>query len=143
MLVIFDGPEASGKTSVIREMFPTAEVVSWGPVESADVYLEPALKAAEGDEYVIWDRGWASEYVYNQLLDRGRDPEKMCRQLEQIENVRKIMIVADAKTLANRRQRRIDAGETGDLPLDPAKELGAFMAYANRYRWAIIDTSWS
>lgn len=141
-VIIFDGPEAAGKTTLIKRVFARTDqkvVRRWGPVDSIDVY-RPFLMHDLGDPgTVVWDRSWASEYVYNKLLHRDRPIFPELQKLEDVVPVLKVMVLVDPAVAAVRRYRRLEAGQTSDLPVDPYEEHALFYRYAQHHGWAIID----
>lgn len=135
-VIIVDGPEAAGKSTFIANRFPDAEVRKWGPVPNVSAFVPPFFSDRTSDKLVVWDRSWASEVVYNQLLNRGRTPDRIVAELESFRPMR-IIIAAPARTLEMRRNFRLSLGQTDDLPVDPEEELRAFLAYGNAHGWAV------
>jgi hypothetical protein len=149
-LVIVDGPEKSGKTTLVSELRNLGAFVShWGPVGSDAEYATSIRGSVERrkdksnpflgpDDVVVWDRGWASESVYSTLLGRGRrlgsDPwlgewlygRAFCKRV--------MLLGPDPEAL--KRLRTPD-----DLPVDPHTERGAFAAYGIQWGWDCIINS--
>jgi hypothetical protein len=143
-LVIVDGPEKSGKTTLVEELRNLGAFSNhWGPVTSDAEYSAAINGSVERrkdksnpflspDDVVVWDRGWASESVYSTLLGRGRrlgsDPwlgewlygRAFCRRV--------MLLGPDERTLA--RLRTPD-----DLPIDPGVERGEFIRYGGQWGW--------
>jgi hypothetical protein len=136
-LICVDGPEKSGKTTLVSEMVRLgASYVHWGPVESDAEYATALRRHNIGQvgtgDVVVWDRGWASESVYSTLLGRGRrlgsDPwlgewlygRAFCKRV--------MLLGPDSETLV--RLRTPD-----DLPVDPHTEREAFIRYGGQWGW--------
>lgn len=135
-VIVVDGPEAAGKSTFIARRFPGVDVRRWGPVDSVDEYVKPFHEDRIADKLVIWDRSWASEVVYNQLMGRGRSPERVAEELEHF-RVMRVMVVATSRTLEMRRNFRLTLGQTDDLPVDPGQELKSFLAWGETHGWAL------
>lgn len=75
MLIIIDGPEKAGKTTLIRHLVnstPNVVIRKWEPVISDREYLYALQEDISTNltGITIWDRSWASEHVYCNLLNR-------------------------------------------------------------------------
>lgn len=150
-VVIFDGPEAAGKTTLIDQLqrasdVPVARVRRWGPVDSWEAYIDPLNEDLATEGWVVWDRGWAAEVAYNDLLKRGRDVEEwnLHRRLE-IPLMRAgglmVMVLAPVAELAARRHLRLQRGDGhDDLPVDPHPERRRFLHYAQDHGWLIVHS---
>lgn len=138
-VIIVDGPEAAGKSTLIARLWPRERVRRWGPVDSIKVYEEVLTQDLMNSDraIIVWDRSWASEVVYNELLGRGRQVEPDREYLEEYVCL-KLMVLADPMTLILRRQQRVNAGQTDDLPVEPYDEHRLFLKYAKKNHWAII-----
>ncbi len=145
MILVIDGPEKAGKTTLIQNILGItyargipARVHAWGPVDPDDRVYSPVLMEDSLSPHVlhIWQRSWASEHVYAKLLNRDRrlreDPwygewihgravtaQGMC-----------VMLLAPIPAL---RERRDDT----DLNIDVEKEFVEFRDYAVRFRWRL------
>ena len=155
-LIIVDGPEAAGKTTLIREIqsrWAGEQFVSrhWGPVDGWNVYVSPMsedyYRAQDPQTLVVWDRSWASEVVYNDLLDRGREIDEALIDLWLADPVRSngllLILTAPPDVLRARRTERLrkevpHAQLEVDLPVDPDEESAAFLAYARKHDWSTI-----
>lgn len=152
-LVIFDGPEAAGKTTLIealmKEWGPNSTLRSWGPRDSWLEYCQPLfddLKATKQDPQclVVWSRSWASRFVYNKLLSQGQSvPPSVTRELENIvvaSGGLLYFVYASILELMSRRMARIEeGGHKPDHPISPEKELYAFQSYMRGRKWAAIS----
>lgn len=156
MIIVVDGPEAAGKTTLIKAVtelvrtefghrFSTVKVRKQGPTPTWTVYAgELAQDYAKPSEFVVWDRSWASEIVYNNLLGRGRplDEDVIERLLSPF--VREsggwlLMVSTPVDVLRARRLKRIERGDLSDLEVDVEAEMYAFAEYMDRHGWDSID----
>ena len=149
MILIVDGPEAAGKTTLIRaigrQLTRPPLVRAWGPVDSVHEYWSPlqADLANEGD-LVVWDRSWASEFVYNRLLRRGRSESTILEEATGLEeDVWEsagvlLMVIALPEALHERRAQRRALKDLGDLPVRPEDEARHFAEYAVNHEWAML-----
>jgi hypothetical protein len=153
-MMIVDGPEAAGKTTLITSFLalwaPERRFTrAWGPVTSLHDYEGPLMNdlaeyAHDPLRMAVWDRSWASEWVYNSLLERGRTItindlstlERPCTDM----GVFRLMLVPEPAVLSARRAERVEKGDNSDLPVNPQAEAGAFTYYATEWHWSEIDT---
>lgn len=152
-LLIVDGPEAAGKTTLIRELVKAwnGEVKQrqWGPVISWTTYVKPletdVEAAKDPTKLIIWDRSWASEWAYDILLSRGRGTRltKLAKLEGKVDQVHgsKIMVTAPPIVLRERRAKRTLDGGKPDLPVHPAHESRLFGVYADMNGWMLLDTT--
>jgi hypothetical protein len=149
LILLIDGPEKTGKTTIIRRVRTDLEVLGynvrvrrWGPVYPDDRVYSPDLKTdAESPWNVtIWDRGWPSEHVYGKLLQRDRrlagDPwlgEWLHRRVLFGRGSSVILLPADKSVLAPRR-------DATDLAVNIDAEVTEYEQYANRFGWTIYRT---
>lgn len=148
MILIIDGPEKAGKTTTIRilrdlmkEVGMAVNVRHWGPVTPDDREFSPLLREdIENDPMhtlTIWDRGWASEHVYANLLGRQRrlanDPW-FGEWLHGRAAENKFILLTNPTLLQQRR-------DSSDLPVDPGEEYILFENYAERFQWTKIYTT--
>ena len=140
MLILLDGPEKAGKTTIATELAwkLNGVVVHWGPCITDRVYQEGLRAAAVSKQPVIWDRGWPSEHVYSEMLGRGRrlgaDPwlgEWLYGRAFQTCGVRAIIAGPDPTQLAALRT-------PDDLNVDPAIEQRLFVEYGSRFGYTVI-----
>lgn len=147
-VLIIDGPEAGGKSTVIGHLFARlrqdATLRYWGPVDSWHDYALPLsmdLTRTDG-RLVVWSRSWASEVVYDELLSRGQNPseweiEKTLEWRVRECNGYMLMIMADPDVLTARRAARRGVGRT-DLPVGPEAEAIRFGRYAAEHEWDVV-----
>lgn len=148
-IVILDGPEAAGKSTIIDALLSAWGISSmyrhWGPRESWLEYCHPLFEDLQRCErnpelLVVWSRCWASRTVYNKLLDQGQViPPTVTKELDNIV-IRSGgflgMVVSSEKVLLERRLLRIESGDPKkDHQLDVSKELSEFQKYARGTRW--------
>ena len=80
MIIVFDGPNKSGKSLLISKVINTLEELDykveyrhWGPLKTDDrEYAESLLFDSEKNDITIWDRSWVCESVYGTMLNRKR-----------------------------------------------------------------------
>jgi len=152
-LVIFDGPEAAGKTTMIEALQarwgPNNQFRGWGPRESWLEYCQPLfddIQACREDPklLVVWSRSWMSRAVYNTLLNQGRPvPKVIIKELDKIvtsEGGLLYLVVSPVHVLLTRRLERMnEPGSKPDHPLDPDKELSEFYHQNQSRKWKIIS----
>jgi hypothetical protein len=141
MIIVIDGPEKAGKSTIIRaiqKLRPDAKVRRWGPVASDTEYLEP-LKADTRStlSLSVWDRSWASEHVYSKLLARGRRLDD--GWLGEWLYGRAVRTMGAAFMVVGPNVETITRGrDATDLPVDPAVERDAFWEYGGKYGWHVV-----
>lgn len=143
MIIVFDGPEKAGKTTLInaladelRSRGNNVKIRHWGPVDPDDRVYTPALQedALSEDVITLWDRSWASEYVYSTLLDRDRRLNGDAFLGEWL-HARAVHTVGfHVVVLAGAPDLREHRDET-DLPVDPYRELSLFTNYGATFQW--------
>lgn len=158
-LLIIDGPESSGKSTLIQTILDVLHedeniVRRWGPVSSWSKYIKPlyedvdlilGLRAGDMSTTRIWDRSWAAEIVYNSLMNRGRiiSESSLTRHLENPvvdTGGLLVMLTCQPDVLSERRSMKAEAGHK-DLPVEPKDEVREFTAYAEWHGWTIFDTT--
>lgn len=149
MNIVIDGPEKAGKTTLItrlttelRKWYSTVEVIKWsGRAEPDDRIYSDDLQmyASSPSEIAIWDRSWASEYVYGKLLKQDRrlalDPwlGAWLHDRAVIPNgLRVMMLGTSAEKLASLR-------DSSDLDVNPKSEIQLYKEYAERFGWLILE----
>jgi hypothetical protein len=148
-LVIVEGPEAAGKTTIIEALMeewgPNSRQRSWGPRDSWMEYCQPLfddLKACKEDPHllIVWSRSWISRMVYNKLLSQGQSvPPQVTLELDNtVLRQRGILIFVEASvtTLLSRRLARVtEGGHKPDHPIDSSKELSEFQSVLRQRKW--------
>lgn len=136
--IIVDGAEKAGKTTFIREfanLFGYKVRKQSGPaIPDFTMYYDQLFEDIRSGERVIWDRSWASEFVYGALmLDRHvPDPYQMEEMLSPLACV-KIMLLGpgDEKHFASR--------DETDMPVNPFEEREAFRRYGKQFGWTVFE----
>jgi len=151
-VVIFEGPEAVGKTTLIESLQarwgPNNQFRGWGPRQSWLEYCQPLfddIQACKQDPklLIVWSRGWLSRAVYNELLSQGhRVPKSAIRELDREvrhANGSLFLVTAPITTLLSRRLERLENPDSKpDHALDPEKELGEFYKQNSSRLWTMI-----
>lgn len=148
-LVILDGPEAAGKSTLIdalvQEWGKKHMVRHWGPRKSWLEYCQPLFDDLQFCEerpqwLIVWSRSWVSRMVYNKLLSQGQIvPTSVTTELDNIvtrSGGLLILVVAPVIVLSDRRRQRLEeGGHKPDHPLDPGRELAEFQAATRKGKW--------
>lgn len=152
-LVIIDGPEAAGKSTIIdalrEEWGQRSGQRSWGPRDSWLEYCQPLFEDIQHCQYdpqwlVVWSRSWLSRMVYNKLLDQGQIvPPAVTAELDNIV-VRSggllLLVTAPIMTLQSRRLERLESGTAKpDHPLDPSREMSEFQRLVRGRKWKTLS----
>lgn len=152
-LVIFEGPEAAGKSTLIDALIErwgsNFHYRHWGPRESWLEYCQPLfddVKATREDPHllVVWSRSWLSRAVYNQLLTQGHSvPKTVLKELDHIV-VRSggflFLVTSPVNVLLQRRLDRLsDPNSKPDHPLDPEKEQDEFFKQNSSRKWKMLS----
>lgn len=152
-LVIFDGPEAAGKSTIldalIEEWGSNSRMRSWGPRKSWLEYCQALfedIEACKEDQTLLiaWSRSWMSRSVYNKLLAQGQSvPSTVTRELEDIvlrNGGLLFFVVSPVAVLMSRRLARLeDSSNKPDHPIEPHRELAGFQEYARGRKWRILQ----
>jgi hypothetical protein len=154
MLIAIDGPEKAGKTTFVNELRDRFgyRVRKWNKPEDvslgwADRHHAAALRRDIEDVQdgygVVWDRSWASEWVYGTLMNEGRpisdDPwlgEWWFGRAVQALGVRMILLGPGG-------EEQFGIRTPDDQPVDPTTERELFRAYGNRFGWAVFENQHS
>lgn len=147
-VIIIDGPEKAGKTTVINELIKgfsglgiNSERVHWGPVFPDDrVYADKLMEhTTDLNKVWLWDRGWASEHVYAKLLGRDRrmanDPwigEWLHSRAVVTSGLCVILTGPHSNVLGQLR-------DASDIDVSPAIEKVMFTEYGKRFGWHVIE----
>jgi hypothetical protein len=147
MLILIDGPEKAGKTTLIeycRKEFSAlgynVHVVKQGPWDPDDSIISADVKKHAQDRNIvyIWDRGWPSEEVYATLLNRKRRANNNPFLMEWLHGratpYKFILLPSDV-------QYTIDRRDKSDLPVDPYNEVVLFRAY-NKFGYYVMYNSY-
>jgi hypothetical protein len=148
MIVVFEGPEKAGKSSIISEVCSmlndihiSTKVRKWGPVKPDDRVYTPFIKKdALSDTVIIWDRSWCSEAVYATILNRKRranDDPWLMEWLHGRAATLKFMVLPSYKYVNG------DRRDATDLVTDPMMEYMHFRDYALRYGWPILTNDFT
>jgi hypothetical protein len=138
MLIVIDGPEKVGKTTFIKgHLLPYlhsnpfvgkvhyVKQNQWHPDDS--VVSEMEREHTESTDLYVWDRGWASEYVYATGLNRQRRANDGAFMMAWLHGrctpFQYILLPPQVEILFDRR-------DDTDLPIDPRLETKLFHRYA-------------
>lgn len=150
-VLVFDGPEKAGKTTLInataaelRRRGFDVNIRRWGPVDPDDRVYAPALQkdVTEPETFHLWDRSWASEYVYATLLNRNRRLNREPWLGEWLHGRAvsatgaKFMVLGLPQELTARR-------DATDLPVDPGAEFRYFRSYQIRNAWYPVTNEYT
>lgn len=156
-LLIISGPEKAGKSSLVERLRTRWQrgpvtVRHWGRIPDSHnggpahlVYLEPLKQDIEAslrepNALFIWDRGWACEAVYSQIMSRpnrelGGDwwlsDFLFTRMVLAAGAVCLTVLGPPADVLRSRRT-------PDDNKIDPHIERGAYASYAREFGWNVI-----
>ena len=137
LLILIDGPEKAGKTTLINALqqalairyYGTRQVFvekqgQWFPDDSI---IAGQVKCHTHDNSIyIWDRGWPSEEVYATLLNRERRAKRNPFLMEWLHGratpLKFILLPEDVMMLHKLRNKT-------DLPVDPNAEFAGFRKY--------------
>lgn len=147
MLVVLDGPEKAGKTTLASALVEAVKlngeptrVRKWGKLDdgkwAADwVYAKALEEDSQYPGVVVWDRSWASEAVYGKLLKRDRrlaeDPWLGEWLYGRGVALKYILAGPDPKVMTA-------AHDAEDLPVEASEEQAAFVTYGEQYGWRIF-----
>lgn len=146
-LVIIDGPEKAGKTTLIAELVShlrrtgrEAESIHWGRMDSDDrIYSPYVFNHVITNKIWVWDRGWPSEHVYGVLLDRPRrmrdNPwigEWLHGRAAQTNGVRIILTGPNPEEMAKLR-------DDSDHIVAPAQEQELYRWYGEAFKWHVLS----
>lgn len=151
-LVLFEGPEAAGKSTIIdallEEWGPNSRLRSWGPRKSWLEYCGPLfedVEAVKADPHllIVWSRSWISRMVYNRLLNQGQSvPPHVTMELDNIvlaSGGLLFFVTTPPDVLAERRDRRPPEDAKRDHPLNPDRELRAFNTVTRNRKWRVMS----
>lgn len=112
-----------------------------GQIDSVTDYLPALIADTEIPAPVVWDRSWACEAIYSNLLDRPDRGNKadwfstawFYGRAVQTSGVRIMVLGPSAETLAARR-------DATDLPVEPTSERAMYESYASHFGWTTTTT---
>ena len=149
-VIVIDGPEKAGKTTLIRSLSSEFERmgvfcsrVHWGHIIPDDRAYTNKLIAdcTNMNKISIWDRGWPSEYVYGKLTGRDHrmthDPwigEWLHGRAVQVSGLRVIFTGPHHSELSNLR-------DSSDMFVPPKLEQKLYIEYGKRFGWTIIQNN--
>lgn len=152
MIIIFEGPEKAGKTTLINNLAAVLKSRGYlvsirkftGPMTSEDQYLQPLLQDREDPKTItIWDRGWVSEYVYSTFYNRqstltgnSNRAEIVFTSIVNTCGLKYVVLPHDIREIESRR-------DPSDLDISPLIEYVMFCDYAYRHKWPIITTDYT
>jgi len=151
-IIVLDGPEAAGKSTLASAILKLAtehdlhaRVRRWGKLRDeydADRIYGEFLKVDHLGIYdlVVWDRSWASESVYGMMLKRDRrlsDDWEMgdalyATQIRDHCGMLVMVLGPDVNALVARRAAR---HLSDDLDVDVGQERAMFERYARQFQW--------
>jgi hypothetical protein len=145
-LFVFDGPEKSGKSTIIREIakiidiggVASSRIVKWGPVEPDDRVYAEAIKTASNfgpHTFVLWDRSWAAEHVYAAMLNRDRRLKDDPWLGEWLHGRAASMLGGSTMVFSPSAEWSIAHRDDTDLQVDPHDERRRFFDYATVHNW--------
>lgn len=143
MLIVVDGPEKVGKTTLLAAVERKSRFFGWHVVRFACrrpapfdplVYQRALELAHRVDTLVLMDRSWASEAVYSQLL--GRAPAMTAREAEW-QLGRAVPRLGSATVVLDRAGRIARRRDDTDLPVDVNHEVQEFSKYGVDHGWNI------
>lgn len=156
-LIIVDGPEASGKSTLIRHISQvwygtkTPDRV-WQhfntPLSDVGQFVGPLKTTLEmlsrnPDTLWLWEGSWLSHFAYQRL--EGRQEPLPSAQLRELERTLVsaggllILTYAPVIVLAERRLSRSFEGMAGAHPLSPTLELDAFFRLSRKTLWKQVE----
>lgn len=147
-IIYIDGPEKSGKSTLIKELTWQLENSGvqvhhrrWGQVKPDDrVYSAPLQQdlGVQTKGVTIWDRGWASEYVYGNLLNRPRRGSTNPWILEWLHGRAVHGRGIKAILLPYQRTATAQHRDDTDLPVDVTAEFTAYDQYAKQFGYTSL-----
>lgn len=144
MLLVVDGPEKAGKSTLIRRIEQRSK--TWGWTHTAVVHLRYPLDpkilvkafdlATRDDLLVVLDRSWASDVVYGRLV-RGHKPPTVpewwyawAADLPAMTLGARVVVLPPC---------RLATLEDDDHPVPWETERDAFLGYATKWGWTVVD----
>ncbi len=142
MLIVVDGPEKTGKSTMVRHLatllhnFNVVTINSRYTANRFAGYMDALKMSTRPDTFVIMDRAWPSEAVYSTLLNRqAAYPDWWCEWC----------LGLPARTLGlvlfTNPPNRLGPLDSTDYVLDYEVERRAYEDYAAYYGYETIDTT--
>ena len=138
-VIMIDGPEKAGKSTLVEALhLRGAYVRKWtGPAVPDDSeYFIPLQIDAKSQRIVVWDRGWASEVVYGQLLEQ---PRRLAGDWQRAELLYGRLIEVAVMLLGPNVETLKRLRDSTDLPIDPSAERRAFAHYGQLAGWIVLE----
>ena len=142
MLILIDGPERSGKTTIANAMHDNhgATIRHWGPIDPDDRVYTPYLQQdIASNKLTVWDRAWPAEYVYATLLHRDRRLRDDAWLGEWIHGRAVASYGARAIILGPSVERLAALRTDDDLPVDPGQERELYEEYGHRFGYEVYE----
>lgn len=145
MIILIDGPENSGKTTVAKAIGEWMESMDGGgsfvyvkqsgrALPDENIYI-PQLysQAVDKTKMFVWDRGWPSEFVYGRILDQDRplakNPFLGYWKFDRIVQSAGLGVILSGENLAAMDEMRSDE----DIQTTAADERALFEDYADTF----------
>lgn len=142
MFIVLDGPEKAGKTTFAQvlvakaeEQGKTAKYRHWsGDDPVTEAARDEILEDLDEYDVVVWDRSWASGYVYERLgFEQSPDALQFEGEAVMSDAVpMRIMLLGPSHEIL-----QVLRDET-DLPVSAYIERAAFMQYAIDFGWQFV-----
>lgn len=151
MILVFDGPEKAGKTTLVAavrtaltDMGVNVFIRKLGPCFPDDRVYGPAILADAQDieTVTIWDRSWAAEAVYAKLLGRQRRLKNDWFLGEWLYS-RTLRAVGVPFMVLGAPSELKELRDNTDLPVDPYIEFDTFTEYLDNWNWVKIENEYT
>ena len=135
-IIIIDGPEKAGKTTIINQL---KSRLGWkvrkqsGPAKPNWItYLVDLAEDFSADGVTVWDRSWASEFVYRSL-ENGNPPQAWAMEfiLGRLPAA-KIMVLGPGADVTTKLR------DDTDIQVSPWAEHELFALYADASGWVSL-----
>lgn len=149
MIIVVDGPEKVGKSTFIAKLVEQAETTGLHVIQGhmkrpypadQNVYKPLVQLGIRSDTFVILDRSWISEIVYNILLERENnfawtEGHRRFGQYVDIFGMQ-IILVEEVEILEQRR-------DATDHPIEPKIEREQFLTYGHTFHCQLIQSDFA
>lgn len=150
MIIYIDGPEKAGKTTLANELTTVFKDNSTIMVKNKNrakmngfEYLDDFIAGISSSTPYIWDRGWASEWVYGKLLDQDRyfvqNPFLAEWVYGRMMNGRGNRFIL----LPEKIDKNIELRDDSDINKNPKLEIELFKSYANMFGYIILENDYT